>query len=262
MCYYKAMRIIEKKIGRKDAGLRVFLHHDFSSEDHEDMVFPTKRRAVLVIPGGAYIRVSEREAEPIAIAFFNKGYEVAILNYSVGEDIRESNPIEEASLAISYLKSLESVDSENVCAIGFSAGGHLAAMLAEYGKNFNQGAELNAVILAYPVITMGEHAHALSRDMITMGDESKRDLYSAEKNVTPSFPPCFIWSTRSDASVPVENSLMMYSSLVKNGIYSELHVYPKGRHGLSLATRETGVEEEYVTSWIDECFRFLDSVLC
>ena len=44
-----------------------------------------KRPAVLVLPGGAYMRCSNREAEPVAMAFLAEGYNAYILNYSVME---------------------------------------------------------------------------------------------------------------------------------------------------------------------------------
>lgn len=258
--HYLDMKILEKKIGKKSAKLRVFLHHDFSSDGFSSLSFPKRRRAVLVIPGGGYNHVSEREAEPVAMAFFSRGYEAAVLYYSVGDDIALSSPVSEAAEAAAYIRTLESVDEERITAIGFSAGGHLAAMLAEHGNDYCKGSELNALILSYPVITMGEHAHVGSRDEITLKDICKYDYYSAEKNVSSSFPPTFIWSTRNDGSVDVQNSLMMYSALMKENIYSELHIYPDGVHGLSLATLETGIENPYVSSWIDDAFKFLDSV--
>ncbi len=42
------------------------------------------RPAILVIPGGAYMMCSDREAEPIALSFLAKGYAAFVLRYSVG----------------------------------------------------------------------------------------------------------------------------------------------------------------------------------
>ncbi len=254
------MNIIEKKVGKKDAKVRYYIHPSYGNEGNSEIVIPKKHRAILVIPGGGYNHVSDREAEPVALAFYARGYEAAVLDYSVGESIRDSDPIAEAAEAVSLFRSFESVEDDKVSAIGFSAGGHLAAMLAEYGKNFSNNAKLNALILSYPVITMLEHAHAGSRDMITQNDEKKRNLYSAELHVEKDFPPSFIWSTRNDRSVDVENSLMMYEAIIARDIYSELHIYPDGRHGSALATKETGVDLPYVSSWLDEALKFLDSV--
>ena len=253
------MKIIDRKVGAKDAFLRLYIHKDLSQSGKEGMSFPKKRKAVLIIPGGGYNHVSEREAEPVALTFFEKGYECGVLTYSGGEDIKASSPIEEAAEALCILRSLESVDNCKVCAIGFSAGGHLAAMLAEYGTGFDKDAVLNALVLAYPVITMGPFTHKGSHDMIvpTLGNE---DYLSAEKNVGHSFPPAFIWSTRTDETVDVKNSLMMYEALLANGVFSEIHIYPEGKHGLSVATSESGTPDGYVARWLDEAFLFLDAL--
>lgn len=253
------MKIFNHKLGKKDAFLRFYLHANLSRIGYSGMSFPEKRRAVLIIPGGGYNHISEREAEPVAISFFEKGYECAVLYYSVGEDMAHSNPIEEAAEAVSVLRRLESVDEKKITAIGFSAGGHLAAMLAEHGCEFSNDAELNALILAYPVITMGKYTHRGSHDLI-VSVLSNEDYLSAEMNVSSSFPPTYIWATRTDETVDVRNSLMMYEAVIEKGIYSELHIYPEGSHGLSLATVETGRCLPYVTSWLDDASRFLDSV--
>lgn len=253
------MRVFDHKLGKKDAFLRFYLHADLSRIGYSGMSFPEKRRAVLIIPGGGYNHISEREAEPVAISFFEKGYECAVLYYSVGEDMAHSNPIEEAAEAVSVLRRLESVDEKKITAIGFSAGGHLAAMLAEHGCEFDKDAKLNALILSYPVITMGKETHAGSREMIcpTIGNEN---YLSAERCVSPSFPPTYIWSTRDDETVDVKNSLMMYEALLANGIFSEIHIYPEGKHGLSVATSESGTPDCYVARWLDEAFLFLERV--
>ena len=39
----------------------------------------TKRPGVLVIPGGGYMFCSDREAEPVALAYLNAGYDAFIL---------------------------------------------------------------------------------------------------------------------------------------------------------------------------------------
>ena len=68
-------------------------------------------------------------------------------------------------------------------------------------------------------------------------------------------PPAFLWHTLTDATVPVENSLMMLRALKEAGVAAELHVFPEGEHGLSLASEVvrradgTGVQEACI-SWI------------
>ena len=49
----------------------------------------------------------------------------------------------------------------------------------------------------------------------------------------------FLWHTAEDGCVPVENSLLMAAALSRNKIPFEMHIFPKGGHGLCLATEET-----------------------
>ena len=54
----------------------------------------------------------------------------------------------------------------------------------------------------------------------------------------------------------MENSLSFAEAMQKNGVDFELHIYPVGGHGLSLATEETGgndggMIQPYCTGWMD-----------
>ena len=71
-----------------------------------------------------------------------------------------------------------------------------------------------------------------------LGDqyEAMLEEMSLEKQVTAETPPCFLWHTAADDTVPVENSLLMAMALRKAGVPVELHVFPDGEHGLSLAS--------------------------
>ena len=67
---------------------------------------------------------------------------------------------------------------------------------------------------------------------------------SLENQVSSSMPPVFLWHTVEDRSVPVENSLLLALALRRAGISFEMHLYPKGAHGLSLAIEETAGSRE------------------
>ena len=100
----------------------------------------------------------------------------------------------------------------------------------------------NGLILCYPVITSGEYAHRGSVETLLgpqqLKDEKMVRLFSLENQAGPQVPPVFLWHTWTDQSVPVENSLLLASALRKYGVSLEMHIYPRGIHGLSLATRE------------------------
>ena len=234
-----------------------------------------KRAAVLVLPGGGYSSTSPREAEPIALQFNEAGYHAFVLNYRVAPE-KHPQPLLDASRAMCIIR--ENADkwniySDKIAICGFSAGGHLAASLAvhwdkEYLGNV-YGIEIgknrpNALIACYPVITSGQYAHRGSFINLLGQNASSELLHemSLEHHVSDKTPPTFIWHTFSDDGVPVENSLLFAQALRKNNIPFELHIYPEGVHGLSLATEDTATDKpEYVSphvaSWINLCKEWL-----
>lgn len=90
------------------------------------------RDAMLVIPGGGYGCVcSDREGEPIALAFVARGMNAFVLHYTVKPPHKYS-ALAEASLAVAHIKENAeeySINPERVFVSGFSAGGHLAGSL-------------------------------------------------------------------------------------------------------------------------------------
>ena len=72
--------VIYKKISLDESNENVFLEAYIA-----DKIGDFVRNAILVIPGGGYSTVcSDREGEPIAMAFMPYGYNVFVLHYSVG----------------------------------------------------------------------------------------------------------------------------------------------------------------------------------
>lgn len=237
------------------------------------------RGSVLVFPGGGYACTSEREAECIAIKFNSAGFNAFVLYYSVAPN-RHPQPILDAARAMCIIRENAEnwrVDPNKIAVIGFSAGGHLAASIGtlwneEYlfeTKGITKGkTRPDAVILSYPVImapAFGKKAHAGSFYNL-LGEnlsDSEYDEMSLEKKVSPETPPAFIWHTFEDLCVPVENSLEFARALRENGVPFEMHIYPNGGHGLSLATKEVCDEnsiDPHVGTWIDLCRTWLNEL--
>ena len=96
------------------------------------------RKAILVIPGGAYGGVCvDREGEPVAMAFLPYGYNAFVLHYTVARKRSFPAQLIEASLAMAHIRSHAEeygINPDWVFTVGFSAGGHLAASLATMWK--------------------------------------------------------------------------------------------------------------------------------
>ena len=143
----------------------------------EELITKGGRPAVLVLPGGGYFNCSDREAEPVALAFNTMGYHAFVLRYSVwtrgkGEfpdlsknievdpDIVHPEPVREAGWAMRMIRDHAAewnVDPEKIAVCGFSAGGHNAAMYGAYWNTdmVTEGKEAPvrpaALILGYPL---------------------------------------------------------------------------------------------------------------
>ena len=230
------------------------------------------RPAMLVIPGGGYSSVSAREKEQVALRFLADGYNAYTLEYSVADSVSYPYQLIEGAMALAYIREnaeKELTDASHVGAIGFSAGGHLTAML---GTLFNEDvikeflgdkASLcrpDAVVLSYPVITSNEFAHRWSLNRISGGDAKLEKFLSLENRVTENSSPAFIWSTVEDDAVPCENSFLMASAYRKVKVPFELHILTYGHHGLSLATGETNSPLPYVAKWYGLAKEWLDSL--
>lgn len=217
------------------------------------------RPAMVIFPGGGYKFISQRENEPVALKFLQEGFNVFVLTYSV--DTAFPHPLVEASMAISYVRENAvklHVIPDKICAMGFSAGGHLAGMSATmFRYSMEHGISRcrpDAVALCYPVITSdNKFAHGGSFDVISGGDEQLRSQLSLENAVDENSSPAFIWHTFEDNLVPVENSVLMAQAYARNRVPFELHIFEKGGHGLSLDDRQTWNSFDDTTKPFDAC---------
>lgn len=245
--------------------------------DNSREIDPNRRRAsVLICPGGGYIMVSDREAEPVALQFVARGFNAFVLRYSVAP-ARYPVSLLQLAAAIVYIRQNAEhyhADAKKIAVCGFSAGGHLAASLGTFWNTpvvqepFGhaekpEALRPDALILGYPVITAGKFSDKDSFSNLTGGELSPEagEKLSLEKQVNGDVPPAFLWHTFEDDAVPVENTLLFASALREHSIPFELHIFPKGPHGLAVATEETGLSPQlkdiHVAGWIDLCGEWL-----
>jgi len=216
-----------------------------------DAVRDYTRPAILVIPGGGYGGLaSDREGEPIALAFMAQGYNAFVLSYSVGRVRPYPAQLCEASMAMAHIRDNASeygIDPNRVFVVGFSAGGHLAGSLGtmwhkqcvcdetgiEYGKNRPDG-----MMLIYPVVTgvhdfghLGSFKNLLCTDTPT---EEQLCEVSLEKNVDEKSVPLFLVHTSNDQVVDIRNALVLGEAYREHGLQFEMHIYPDAPHGIAL----------------------------
>ena len=90
------------------------------------------RPAMLVVPGGGYQYCSDREGEPVALAYMAQGFNAFVLRYTADATTPIDKALQDGAAAMDYLRAnaaeLE-IDPQQIAAVGFSAGGHLVASL-------------------------------------------------------------------------------------------------------------------------------------
>lgn len=217
---------------------------------------PKPRDGLLVIPGGGYSFVSmDREGEPVALTFCGMGMNCFVLEYSVKEKAVFPAPLREAALAMAHIKEHAQeydVDPDRIFAMGFSAGGHLTASLGSFWHKEDitgvpaQKVKPAGTVLVYPVITTGEFTHAGTTNNLCgtqTPTDQQRQAWSLEKQVNENTVPAFLVHTAMDQAVPVENTLLFAMALSAKKIPMEIHIFPKGHHGLALSNFITGRKE-------------------
>jgi acetyl esterase/lipase len=211
---------------------------------------PTKT-AVVIAPGGGYQHLSMvREGSDVAAWLNARGVAAFVLKYRLGMKYHSPVELGDAKRAIRTVRADAAkygIAADHIGMWGFSAGGHLTASA---GTMFDggdaaatdpieqQSSRPDFLLLSYPVITMEDpYVHKGSRTYLLGATPTQADMdaMSAELHVTAQTPPTFLFTTTDDHTVPVLNSVMFYTALVKAGVPAEMHIFQHGAHGSGLA---------------------------
>ena len=232
-------------------------------------------KAVVICPGGAYgFLAYDWEGTDFAKALNAKGIAAFVLKYRLPTSASIIDPkwapLQDVQRAIRLVRSHAKrwdIDPTKVGIMGFSAGGHLASTL---GTHYNRetldrlkdtidslSARPDFMALIYPVITFDKkHYHGGSKNNL-IGKNASTDLvneFSNNLHVNSNTPPSFLVHSADDKAVPIANSLLFYSALIKNGVSAEMHLYPRGGHGFALARGKGSLEDwpQLLFNWIHE----------
>jgi acetyl esterase/lipase len=210
--------------------------------------------AVVIFPGGGYQHLAmDHEGSAIANWLAGLGVTTFVVKYRLGPTYHHPTMLGDAQRAIRIARARAAewnVDPRRLGIIGFSAGGHLASTA---GTHFDAGNASSAdpierassrpdfELLIYPVITMRDSVtHAGSR-LNLLGKEPAPELVqllSNELQVTRETPPTFLVHSTDDRTVPVQNSILFYEALKRNGVPAEMHVFEHGGHGYGMAPKD------------------------
>ena len=217
--------------------------------------------AVVVLPGGAYQHLAGNlEGRQIADWFASKGFRAFILSYRLSSNgYLLPVPLLDAQRAVQMVRARASdyhIDPHRIVMIGFSAGGHLAALAATQPVNGNPNAidpieressRPDFLVLGYPWIgaISTDTSHLSYCKLFNVMDkcEALRAAYSPDLFVTAKTPPTFWYHTADDQTVPLEQGLRFYEALIKAGVPAEAHIFAHGPHGSGLGKGDPSMDQ-------------------
>lgn len=228
--------------------------------------------SVLIACGGGYRYLNVRwEAESAARWFSQRGFTAFILFYRLPDEGWAAGPmapLQDAMRAIRLIRlaamgtdviGLGSdgkgarlpLDPHRVGVVGFSAGGHLAGMLAanpfEHAYHALDSADQvdprpDFAVLGYPVVTlMPPYDHTSTRRHLVGAhptvEESK--LWSVESHVDRRFPPVFMVQAQDDDVVSPENTEILRKACDAHRVPAERVLLTSGGHGFAMGRKGT-----------------------
>lgn len=209
----------------------------------------SRRPAILVIPGGGYAMCSDREADPVAMAYLKAGYQAFVLRYTCTPKGKWPLPLEDYEQAMARIEEHAEewhLDKSRIAVVGFSAGGHLAACAATVAEH-----KPAAAVLVYP---------AILKDICDM---CQPGMPYPHEHVTAQTCPCFLVAARDDRTVDISNTLRMELALAEKGVAFESHIYSYGGHGFS--TGEDWINTNSVCPrlprWVPDSIEWLGEVM-
>lgn len=223
------------------------------------VISDTPTPAVLICPGGGYAGLSmPYEGHVIAKWMASQGIVGVILKYRLPNQNKEV-PFDDACKALKIIENHATewnINPSKIGVAGFSAGGHLAAVLSTYYAENNLSLRPAFTILFYPVTTLETVTKGGTRNNLMGSDPSSSEVfaYSAEKQVSNQTPPAIIFTADDDASVPSTFSTSYYNALKEQNVAASLYIFPEGDHGWGLLPHYKYNEQSLalLKYWIDD----------
>ena len=217
--------------------------------------------AAVIFPGGAYVGLAANlEGRQVADWFTARGFRAFVVQYRVSSNgYLLPVPLLDARRAIQTVRAHAKdyfIAPNRIVVVGFSAGGHLAALASTQFVPGDAAASdpiekvssrPDYAVLGYPWIgaISSDTSHLSYCKLFNVMDkcEALRVAYSPDLFVTKETPPTFWYHTFDDQTVPVGQGLRYYEALVKAGVPAEAHIFAKGPHGTGLGKGDAALDQ-------------------
>lgn len=230
----------------------------------------SNHKAILVMSGGGYIREDlAKEGKPVSQWLANQGFTVFNLIYRLPDEgwLNKQVAFADGQRAMRLIRQkAKDYDYQQVGIMGFSAGGHLAGMLAvlpnqnyyspqdEIDKN---SAKPDFVALLYPIVSMlpeKNHTHSYKTLLGKQATEAEEIALSVEQWVTPQTPPMFIAHAKDDPIANVDKSILLDKKLRQAGVKENLTLFENGGHGWGMGKKGTSTPDwkNLFLKWVNQ----------
>lgn len=245
--------------GMQHERTRLYVYDDIPKSKRQNI-------AMIICPGGSYHHLGmKHEGHNVAKWLNSHGISAYVLRYRVGANGHHHPAmLQDVQQAIRHVRS----QHKNITLglIGFSAGGHLVTMAAEFHQHNSLAAHMSVspntlrpdfVVPVYPVVSMRPPvAHARSRKNLISRNASQTmiDSLSLELHVPSNMPPTLLIATQDDPVVNPQNSIMLDSALTANNIKHTFAFYEKGGHGFGYKPNNSQAPEWHtlLIEWIEK----------
>ena len=216
--------------------------------------------AVIVMPGGAYLGLASiLEGREVADWFTARGFTAFVLHYRLGKNYLLPVPLLDARRAVQMVRadaSTYKIAPDHIAVIGFSAGGHLAALSAtQFVVGDPQATDPIARMSSRPdVLILGygwlggvspDTSHLSYCKLMDVMDKCAelQKAFTPSLFVTAQTPPTFLYHTTEDKTVPVQQALGFYQALLDAHVSAEMHIFAHGGHGSGLGKGDAALDQ-------------------
>lgn len=215
----------------------------------------TPTPAVLLIHGGGW-NGKERRSDMAGIArsLAKRGYFVMNTTYRLTPEWKFPSQTDDLEQALRFMRENHAslnIDTSRIAVFGYSAGGHLAALIGldpENGVKAIIAGGAPADLRFWP----DGKLTGLLMDGPLKGNEQAYREASPVAHVTRESPPVFIYHGTADETVPVAHPMAFIAALEKNGVEHETY-WIKGRSHI--------MTHLFPANAISEAIDFLDGKL-
>ena len=224
--------------------------------------------AVIAIHGGAWRHGSKFQMLRHAWKLASAGYVVIAINYRLSPENKFPAQIHDCKQAVRWTRAKAqklNVDPEKIAVFGYSAGGHLGAMLGttdaqsglegEISKPFAEfSSRVQCVVIGGAPCEFGWIKSDALVDWLGHSPGDAPDLYRLAAPltyVTKDDPPTIFFHGSKDIVVPPCSSKMLYDELKKNGVDCRYHTIEGKGHFATFSD----------TTWLDDAIAFMDEKL-